>query len=203
MKKWLLALFFLTACSASYQVTTDTLSDDSEIPYGFLRGTVFSITPPRQDLLAQQISHKIGDQLIARGYQLADDAEYQLLFKDQVTSEKVLVNVSECSPVKEKQKKEWVRNKQGGVSIVESATLTKEWKNVPEERTRYTRELSLLVMHQGKEVWSGSAKSVGQNGDLREVIDYLLFSVMAHFGKDTGKSLVSRVTQGQLEELLP
>jgi fructose-1,6-bisphosphatase len=196
MKKWLFgfALLFLAACATSYRVTTDTLSDSVVIPYGFQSGTVFSIIPPRQDLLAQQISRKIGEQLLAKGYQIGCDAEYQLLFKDQVISEKVLVNVTEFSPTKEKQKKKWVKNNQGGVSMKESATVTKEWKKVPEERTRYTRAISLSIVHQGKEVWSGSAKSVGQNNDIREVIDYLLFSVMAHFGKDTGKSLVSKIS---------
>lgn len=204
MKKIAIGLIILltAACGTSYRVTTDTFADAAVIPYGFPPGTSFSIAPVQKanPLLEKQVAHKIAAILENRGYGVSDqETDYQLLFNCKMTSEKVVVDVTEYVPGKTENRKGFVKDDKGKVSYEESSKVSAEWKKVPQETIHYAKEISIHVIDGKEEVWSGSAKSVGERGDLREAADYLLFSIMNHFGCDTKKSLVSHIGEKDLQ----
>jgi len=192
----------MAGCGTSYRVTTDTFANAEVIPSGFPWGTSFSIdsVQKKNPLLEKQVAYKIAALLESRGYVAIDeDAAYQLRFHCKTTSEKVTVNVKQFTPAKTENKTGFVKNDQGKVIYEESSKVSSEWKEFPEERTHYTKEISLYVLDGKEEVWRGSAKSVGEREDFREAVDYLLFSVMNYFGRDTQKSLVARVNERDLK----
>jgi hypothetical protein len=197
-----LMILWLTGCGVSYHVTTDALADIAALPSGFPRRSSFSIIPPESDnpLFVKQVAHKLAKALEQQGHTVQEDeADYRLFFECKMAQEKVVVKETQYFPGQTEDKKGFVRDGKGEVIYQQSTKASGEWKDVPIEKTLYTRELSLRVFDEEKEVWNAHAKSRGKTGDLREAVDYLLFPLISHFGFDTGKSLVSTVYEEDVQ----
>lgn len=198
MHRFLIGLtaVLLTACGTSYRVTADAMADTILIPNGFLPGTSFSIVPAQKgnQLLEKQMALKIAAILQNRGYIITGEgADYRLLFDYKTTHEKVTVKKAEHSPQKTETKRGFEKNDKGKLVFNESTKTSFKWENDSVEEIQYTREISISVLDGKEEVWRGSANNIGIRPDFREVLDYLLFSALGHFGRDSKKSVVTRV----------
>ncbi len=200
-----LLIILLASCGTSYSTKTDTFADVTAIPCGFPAKASFSISSVQQDnpLFVKEVTHKIATFLQQQGYIVCNEqADFHLIFDCKMGSEKVIINTNHYVPGKTEDRKGSIKNGNQKVKYKESAAVSGEWKTVPEQRTHYTKMLSLRVTNDKEEIWNGSATSVGERGDLREAVDYLLYSIMNYFGSNTNKQLAKRVNAKDLEERL-
>lgn len=192
-------------------VSSTTFADVDRIPHGFTSSSTFNVLYSNNDnpLMAKEIRKKIEHMISQKGYRVQDrnTANYYLVFEANIESSQHTVNSLQYIPGP-------TQTTQGNIGNVFFNQTTNTWGNfqyVPEEITLYTGSLKIYVYdaeeHRkwfGKEdvlVWSGSAVSVGNNPDLRELIDYLLVSIFKDFGSSTGRIVSRNIWASETEGL--
>ena len=215
MKRLVLILFtglaltvFLSSC-VKYSVLTNLFVDSTVIPQGFPVGTSFAVLSIRDDnrLFSKEVCHKIEKLLAEKGYTIANasHAKYALFVDFSISSSVETVNVPHYIPGQTQTTQGNVHGTYGNYGSYKETTETSGTTiYVPQTQVFFTRMLALSV-HETKllkkkqsedPVWTGNSVSVGQNGDLRIVIDYLLVSAFKHFGVSTGKFVENELTEG-------
>lgn len=194
-------LLFLGSCT-QYYVTTNAFADPEVIPGGFESGASFAIVSTHQNdkLFSKEVSHKIGKLLTSQGYVVRDslDADYILSFDFGMESFTETVQVKKTIPGEKVKKHGNVKvhgDKHSNKSYEEETESSTQVIYVPEERTYYSKKLSIFVCPrdaaQKDDVWNVTTSCSGSNNDLREIVDYLLVSSFRHFGHNTHKKIVT------------
>jgi hypothetical protein len=208
---------FLCSCSRHYEIVINSHADSHFIPHGFPCGSSFAIVSASTNkaMFSKETKNKIAVLLKENGYKLASPrmADYLLVFNSDITSKTVTVHVPVYSPgqtqtttgnVNTTNPSGWQRSSSTYSSTTQSSGTT---TYVPREYTFFIRGVSLHVYNahffrSSKEedlVWSGSAVSSGENGDMRQVIDYLLVAIFDRFGTDTKRGITVDISENDKE----
>lgn len=196
----LAASICLTSCAQKCFVSTNTFIDSKIIPHGFPQNTKFVVIPvDGKSLFSDEIRHKIEKILENKGYLIAHDAskaEYGVFFDCSISRETGTRTVSHYIPGETQTTRGSVYGSYGNFASYNQTTQSSGTTvYIPQDYIYYIRTLQVSVFNVDRlqnhkselPIWSGSAVSSGENGDLRTVIDYLLVSAFDHFGKSTGK----------------
>lgn len=196
----LAASICLTSCTQKYLVSTNTFIDSKIIPQGFPQNTKFVVIPvDGKSLFSDEIRHKIEKILESKGYLIAHDtskADYGVFFDCSISSEAGTITVPRYIPGQTQTTKGNVYGSYGNFASYNQTTQSSGTTvYIPQDYIYYIRTLQVSVYNVDRlqnhklelPIWSGSAVSSGENGDLRTAIDYLLVSTFDHFGKSTGK----------------
>lgn len=201
----LVLVALMPGCMHRVYVSSNTYADREELPHGFPLGSTFTIkakaSPSHNEMLSKEIKHKISNTLQELEYTVIKEGtpDYYLSFSYDMTAKTELVQVPVYVPGPSQTTLGTVHTHngyQGGAVQYQETTQTSgTWTYVDEERTTFTRSLSMQVntknpFTQAKEsnqVWQGSAVSCGDTGDLREIVDYLMKSIFKNFGLNTNR----------------
>lgn len=193
---------FLTSCSNRYVVSSNTFVDYQEIPQGFAKGSSFCLVSKNNEniLFSREVEKKIATLLEQDGFKIehASTAQYTLLFDFAISSFSEVVNTPKYIPG-EKQKTTGNVSRSNGTytEYEESTESSGQTVYVQETHVFFKRTLTIEVRNKHSEipVWTGDFMSTGSSSDLREVMDYLLVSVVEYLGKNTGKCVTSSLSK--------
>ena len=199
----------LTSCASRYYVSTNAFVDSKVIPKGFSKGSSFAILAPKKDnaLFSKEVTLKIESLLKERGYTVANQshAKYLLSFDFSISSSTETVTVPLFIPGQTHSTQGSVYGSYGNFANFNQTTQSSGTTIfVPKTYVIFTRKLGITVYENkllkwGKTdepIWAGNSISSGQNGDLREVMNYLLVSAFKHFGVSTGKYVDNELKVG-------
>jgi len=163
------------------------------------RVAVLATTDPAEPLLDQEIARKVKYLLTERGYSVADqeDADYVLFCVAGIDAGQRRRGVQAIQePSRTITSYYYGRH---GRFVRRSDYVPGRTHYVPYEYTVYMRSLTLELCDRRKLsgeqqedlrksiVWQCSAKSPGEEADLRWIVNHLLVAAFEHFGQDTGK----------------
>ena len=211
----ILLVIFLAGCATYYRVRVNGYLDASQPHDPFIRGASFYVLENKDavnPLLENEVKSKIEALLGSKGYRVSpyDTADFYISF---TYSESAGRNVTEIAPMYHPPETAVVERRVSGERRSTSfVTYPGYTTYVPYKVTVYTASLTLQVLDaallraskEEKKIWIGESVTTGQNPDLREQINYLLVAAFDRFGENTGKSLITDVSENdpQVKSLL-
>ncbi|MCX6262583.1 MAG: hypothetical protein NTY95_17420 [Bacteroidia bacterium] len=208
------SLLILGGCG-KVSLTSNSFADTSSIPYGFPAGSSFFVMFTHTDselisqniatMISNEVSQKIADLLKHKGYTIANSYEhsdYVLVFRLGMTSFKTIVNIPIYIPGQTQTTNGYINDRYGYAgNYHEEQTTSGTFIYVPQEKILFNRTFVAQVYNaksfrekkEEKQIWIGYTASVGENADMRKMVDYLLLSTFRYFGKNTTGNINSEM----------
>jgi|SaaInlLV_10m_DNA_2_1039722.scaffolds.fasta_scaffold00107_16 hypothetical protein len=198
----ILPIILLGSCAkkSSIRITTNTFANKEVIPHGFEPGASFSVetTQKGNPLFTKEVSQKIATLLKSNGFETKTgrNINYNLKFsfgmKQSTHTRDVPVFIPDYG--------HWYYDSFYGYGYSHGYNYTVAY--VPEEYTLFNKILLIEVYKKGDKetpIWQGTAHSYQETSDLRNSIDYLLVTVLKHFGKNTQRYIKSKMKNNDPE----
>lgn len=198
--------FLLCGCATYYQVRVSGYLDKSHDQAPINAGSSFFVSEnknARNSIFESEVKSKIERLLLQRGFRIEsyDKAQFYLHFVYSMDPGRI---ISETVPV----------YTPGGTGTIYTYSETGKRRTsiieypgyttyMPYRRTIYGASLILEVFDasllrnnkEEKKVWIGESFLTSQNPDMRDVISYLLIGSFEHFAGNTGKSIVTTLSE--------
>lgn len=207
-KTWfiVLATALLSGCATYYPVRVNDYLDRAHGITSIPFGSSFYVLENKNEsnpILEAEIRSKIATLLREKGSRTEsyDKADFLLSFAYSISSGRSVSEIRpQFSPGEIGTVQTYKSNGRTSTSIV---TMPGYTTYVPYRITVYTSTLTLEILdaynlrvnNEKKILWIGENSSTSQNPDLRDTINYLLVASFEHFGKNTGKSLVTNIPE--------
>lgn len=202
-------LFLLSGCATYYNVRMNGYLAKIDAQQAIARGVSFYVMDnknAKNPIFDNEVKFKIEKALIQKWYKTGsfENADYFISFTYGISSGRI---VSETMPVYYPGDTGTIQTYSStGRTTTSFITFPGYTSYVPYRVTVYTSSLYIKVIDafsfrkdkQEKLIWIGESFTTAQNSDLRDTVNYLLVACFAHFGENTGRSIVSNLRENDV-----